>query len=254
MALSEKAYNDCNKIFRNYTNQQAIMVDEVSRLLNSSKNKLKKITSYGCGFGMFELQLIDSLNYQIKVFQGIDSNKTAISKLAKNLKNNNKIDEVKLFAKDMTTTDPNLIEHSDLGLFIHSIYYLKNYQELAKTLRSALKVCDKLIFAVTPLNELNIGFATSLRASGTSNGVFSDDVEHQLTDMGISYNKIETRGIIRIPSDINEHDIRHLAAFIYHDETYLSLNRETVLKKISELSRIKNDIEIDHPVILLMIN
>jgi hypothetical protein len=238
-ALKEELYNECNALYRVHSNQQEEMIRALKDILNPS---LLDFVSYGCGFGIFEMALIEEWIGKPIVFHGIDTNADALKKLGDRLK---KIQEKSESSLGYGLQKKDMIEalgdrkSAPLGISIHSLYRVTQ-AELEKYLLATVAAHELNSIFIDPFTP----FWKFFKAAQVGNGslpIFADDVIATLERLGIEFSLKKLFCEVRIPLDAQD-VLQKILAFISFDDEPLSMSQSALLSAYEELeATLEND-------------
>ncbi|MFJ8917274.1 hypothetical protein [Amycolatopsis sp. NPDC102389] len=241
--MDELDYNTCNATFRSLTDQQRLMVEETSRLIGAGADL--ELTSYGCGFGMFELELIARVPRRTVWFQGVDTNGEAIERLRAKLDGLPKVRGQRVLTASMADVR---ITPTEYGLFVQSLCYL-GADEGMEVLKEARNRHRRLVVAVTPLNELNGAFAESLAQQGIVRPLFAQTLAEELTRFGVEFRSVTVRAEITVPVSEPAHRLLEFLTFARHQPWRGGTGRAELLDAVAGMGTVSaGHVRIPHPV------
>lgn len=241
-------YNTCNATFRSLTDQQRLMVSAIAGHIGPGETL--ELTSYGCGFGMFELALISAVPRESVWFQGIDTNAAAVARLRSDLSGVPKVRGHRVVTADMSSVDVSATEY---GVFVQSLCYL-GADEGMTVVKEARNRHRRLMITVTPLNRLNAGFAESLAASGVVRPLFAGTLAEELRRFGIDFASETIPARIRVPIAETSRRLVEFLTFARHQPWHGATSRAALLNAVAELGSVaEGEIVIAHPVELFRI-
>ena len=250
--MDELDYNTCNATFRSLTNQQRLMVDAVSGHIGPGADL--ELTSYGCGFGMFELELIERVTRDTVWFQGMDTNREAVELLRTELAGRPKVRGHHVFTASMADVADSRITATEYGLFVQSVCYLGADDGMA-VLKEARNRHRRLVVAVTPENRLNGPFAQSLAQQGVVRPLFAETLAGELTRFGITFGSSTVTAEIAVPVSETPQRLLEFLSFARHQPWRGEKNRPALLDAVAELGVAQGGlIRIPHPVVLFTIS
>ncbi|RSN32376.1 hypothetical protein DL990_19815 [Amycolatopsis sp. WAC 01416] len=244
--MDELDYNTCNATFRSLTDQQRLMVEETSRLIGAGDDL--ELTSYGCGFGMFELELIARVPRRTVWFQGVDTNGEAVARLRTELTGLPKVRGHSVLTASMADVADFRIAPTEYGLFVQSLCYLDADDGMA-VLKEARNRHRVLIVAVTPLNRLNGPFAESLARQGVTRPLFAQTLAEELARFGIEFRSVTVGAEIAVPVSEPAHRLLEFLTFARHQPWHGGTSRAELLGAVGELGTLSaGHVRIPHPV------
>lgn len=244
--MDEVDYNTCNATFRSLTNQQALMAGEVASMIGGGVDL--ELTSYGCGLGMFELELIARVPRETVWFQGMDTNGEAVARLRAELAALPKVRGHRLFTASMADVAARRIAPTEYGLFIQSLCYLGADDGMA-ALKEARNRHRRVIVAVTPLNALNAAFADSLARQGILRPLFAETLAEELRRFGLEFRSVSVDAEIVVPVSETRQRLLEFLVFARHQPWRGRADRAALLNAVAELGTAEaGAIRIPHPV------
>ncbi len=244
--MDELDYNTCNATFRSLTDQQRLMAEETSRQIGAGADL--ELTSYGCGFGMFELELIARVPRRTVWFQGVDTNGEAVVRLRAELSGQPKVRGHRVFTASMADVADSRITATEYGLFVQSLCYLGADDGMA-ALKEARNRHRRLFVAVTPLNRLNGPFADSLARQGVVRPLFAQTLAEELTRFGVEFRSVTVGAEIVVPVSEPSQRLLEFLTFARHQPWCGGTSRAELLDAVSELGTFSaGEIRIPHPV------
>lgn len=244
--MDELDYNTCNATFRSLTNQQALMAGEIAALIGGGADL--ELTSYGCGFGMFELELIARTPRETVWFQGVDTNGEAVVRLRAGLAALPKVRGHRLFTASMADVADRRIAPTEFALFVQSLCYLGAGEGMA-VLKEARNRHRRVIVAVTPLNALNSAFADSLARRGIVRPLFAQTLAEELRRLGFDYRSVSVDAEIAVPVSETRQRLLEFLAFARHQPWPEPPDRVALLDAVAALGTTEAGvIRIPHPV------
>jgi hypothetical protein len=244
--MDEVDYNTGNATFRSLTNQQALMAGEVASQLGGGADL--ELTSYGCGFGMFELELIARTPREAVWFQGLDTNGEAVARLRAELAALPKVRGYRLFTISMAEAADRRIAPTECGLFVQSLCYLGAAEGMA-VLKEARNRHRRVIVAVTPLNALNAAFADSLARQGIVRPLFAGTLADELRRLGLGFRSVSVDAEIAVPLSETRQRLLEFLVFARHQPWRGPPGRAALLDAVAELGTAEADvIRVPHPV------
>ncbi len=244
--MDELDYNTCNATFRSFTDQQRLMVDEVARHIGDGADL--ELTSYGCGFGMFELELIARVPRRTVWFQGMDTNGEAVTRLRTELAGLRKVRGHRVFTASMADVADRRIAATEYGLFVQSLCYLGADDGMA-VLKEARNRHRRLVVAVTPRNRLNGPFEDSLARQGVVRPLFAQTLAEELTAFGIEFESVSVAAEISVPVSETSQRLLEFLTFARHQPWRGGTSRAELLNAVGELGTLSaGHIRIPHPV------
>ncbi|MBB5853051.1 class I SAM-dependent methyltransferase [Amycolatopsis umgeniensis] len=249
--MDELDYNTCNATFRSLTDQQRLMAEETSRQIGAGADL--ELTSYGCGFGMFELELIARVPRRTVWFQGVDTNGEAVARLRAELAGLPKVRGHRVFTASMADVADSRITATEYGLFVQSLCYLGADDGMA-ALKEARNRHRRLFVAVTPLNRLNGPFADSLAQQGVVRPLFAQTLAEELTRFGVGFMSVTVEAEIAVPVSEPSQRLLEFLTFARHQPWSGGTSRAELLDAVGELGTLDaGEIRIPHPVELFTI-
>ncbi|ONF63309.1 class I SAM-dependent methyltransferase [Amycolatopsis keratiniphila] len=244
--MDELDYNTCNATFRSLTDQQRLMVEETSRLIGADADL--ELTSYGCGFGMFELELIARVPRRTVWFQGVDTNGEAVERLRATLAELPKVRGHRVLTASMADVADLRITPTEYGLFVQSLCYLGADEGMA-VLKEARNRHRRLVVAVPPLNRLNEPFAESLARQGIERPLFARTLAEELTRFGVDFRSVTVGAEITVPVSEPAHRLREFLTFARHQPWRGGTGRAELLDAVAGLGAVSAGcVRIPHPV------
>ena len=244
--MDELDYNTCNATFRSLTNQQRLMAAEVCDRIGEGTDL--ELTSYGCGFGMFELELIARVPRKTVWFQGMDTNGFAVSRLRADLAGLPKVRGHRVFTGSMADVADSRIAATEYGLFVQSLCYLGADDGMA-ALKEARNRHRRVIVAVTPLNALNAAFADSLAGQGVMRPLFAETLASELRRFGLEFRSTTVAAEIAVPISETSQRLLEFLVFARHQPWHGSTSRAALLNAVAEMGTADaGRIRIPHPV------
>lgn len=244
--MDEVDYNTCNATFRSLTNQQALMAGEIASLIGGGGDL--ELTSYGCGFGMFELELIARVPRETVWFQGVDTNGEAVARLRAELTTLPKVRGHRLFTASMADVADRRIVPTECGLFVQSLCYLGADDGMA-ALKEARNRHRRVIVAVTPLNALNTAFADSLARQGVVRPLFAQTLAEELRRFGLEFRAVSVEAEIVVPVSETRQRLLEFLLFARHQPWHGPADRASLLDAVAELGTAEGGVvRIPHPV------
>jgi hypothetical protein len=239
-------YNACNATFRSMTDQQRLMVEEVARYLGPGPEL--GLTSYGCGFGMFELELISRVDRETVWFQGVDSDRRAVARLRAGLDGVAKVRGHHVRRAGMTDVVGDRVAATEFGLFVQSLCYLGADEGMA-VLKEARNRHQRLVIAVPPLNRLNEPFARVLATRGVDRPLFAGTLAGELDRFGVSFTRSVIAAAITVRVTETRRRLLEFLTFARQEPFTGEATRKRLLDGIAALGTDRGDhIAIDHPV------
>jgi hypothetical protein len=244
--MDELDYNTGNATFRSLTNQQALVAGEVASLIGAGADL--ELTSYGCGFGMFELELIARVPRETVWLQGMDTNGEAVTRLRAELAALPKVRGHRLFTAGMADVDHRRIAPTEYGLFVQSLCYL-GADDGMTVLKEARNRHRRVIVAVTPLNALNAAFAESLARQGVSRPLFAQTLAEELRRIGIEFHAFPVDAEIVVPVSETRQRLLEFLVFARHQPWRGPAGRAALLEAVAALGTAEEGaIRVPHPV------
>jgi hypothetical protein len=231
-AMDELDYNTCNATFRSLTNQQSLMAGEIAALIGGGADL--ELTSYGCGFGMFELELIARTPRETVWFQGVDTNGEAVARLRAELAARPKVRGYRLFTAGMAEVAVRRIAPTEYGLFIQSLCYLGAAEGMAM-LKEARNRHRRVIVAVTPSNALNAAFAEWLACRGIVRPLFAQTLAEELRRLGIGFRSVSVDAEIVVPVSETRQRLLEFLMFARHQPWRGRPDRVSLLDAVAGL-------------------
>ncbi|MER6664093.1 class I SAM-dependent methyltransferase [Amycolatopsis japonica] len=244
--MDELDYNTCNATFRSLTDQQRLMVEETSRLIGADADL--ELTSYGCGFGMFELELIARVPRGTVWFQGVDTNGEAVERLRATLAELPKVRGHRVLTASMADVADLRITPTEYGLFVQSLCYLGADEGMA-VLKEARNRHRRLVVAVPPLNRLNGPFAESLARQGIERPLFARTLAEELTRFGVEFRSATVGAEITVPVSEPAHRLLEFLTFARHQPWRGGTGRAELLDAVAGMGTVSAGcVRIPHPV------
>lgn len=206
--LTDVYYTECNKIFRNATNQSDLMLRAVQEYCQ--KKERSRILSIGSGTGLFEIPMLRLLideGVHIPEFVGIDINEHACNIVKKSLQAEFgaalKFKVVNRSFQEFTSET-----RFDMTLYNHVFEYLGDHH--LKWIRKSLKLLSDygnvLIFSPNR-GGINKIYKETMKGLKGFEPFFADDIERILTDNLIEFSteKIIAECDISLLQEPNDH-------------------------------------------------
>lgn len=183
-------YEQCNRLFRQCSNQQQLMLDWALKNVpvDTGNEKTFAVLSIGCGCGLFDLPFLEGLRCHYPQrgirYHGLDYNAVQLRPLARSLAQISAV---------QATLDPVAFEQWDTEqgfdcvLLVHTLYYMRNPTVVLDRARHLLKPGGRVLLFSAERGGLNYAaqvFAGSGAAS-TNDYVFHDTVDRYLRERAV---------------------------------------------------------------------
>ena len=199
--LTHQRFDETHELFERSSNQQQLILEWLSDLIQSHCAKLDplRILSVGCGSGILDNPLIKSIAETSKrvEYTGVDPNVVACRRFQDEF-DNQKLPNVQLDLREENIETLTSTDRFDIILVVHSLYY---FDDPANTLDSLLRLLapdGKVVIVQAPEGELN-QLAKCFWTHHTENGIwFSDCLANHLSQCPLEFSRQRIDGEVDV--------------------------------------------------------
>ena len=199
--LSDQRYDETHEHFERSSSQQQLILDWLKDLTHSYYAKLDplRILSVGCGSGIFDLSLIESLatiSNRVE-YTGVDPNAVACRRFREDF-DDLELANVRLDLREQNIEALNSTDRFDLIHAVHSLYYFDDPAATLDYLLSLLAPGGRMVIVQAPHEELN-QLSKCFWKHHADNAIwFSDQLEEYFSQRGLAFTKQRIDGEVDV--------------------------------------------------------